>query len=90
MIMSKLFETLNSEYDVKALSQFNTFEKRVYNDIKDYSVISEDHSEHASILSSDIGNYVITEPEEIADSNSLRDFIMKFGDKVMIIFNYVI
>jgi hypothetical protein len=99
VIMAELFKQINSECIIDDFNKSTFFEKRVYNDIKIY-VDDDDHNKlghfyYEKYVKWD-GSYTKIElpkaldPDKVSDCTNLKSFILKLGQRVMVIFNYIL
>lgn len=97
-IMSKLYDTINAECVVKDFNRSTYFEKRVYNDIKVYlddtntTKLGRFYSEKYVKWNSAFQKIELPktlDTDVVSSANNLKNFIMKFGERIMLIFNYI-
>ena len=96
--MSRLFSTINQEWIVKDFNRATFFEKRVFNDIRVY-LNDDDKIKTDSFYNEKLikwsGSYQKIElpksldTDHVSSSNSLKNFILKFGERVMLIFDHI-
>lgn len=82
-IMSQLYTRINNDYDVNELYKYNIFERCFYADNDETKVSMDTDENYTPSLSPDTAS-------SLSGASSLREFIIKFGEKVMLIFNYIL
>ena len=98
LIMAELFKLINSECLMEDFNKANFFEKRVYNDINVYcddqkrDQLSHFYYEkyikwNKSYIKVELPKALDT--DKVSDCTNLKSFILKFGERVMIIFNHI-
>jgi hypothetical protein len=96
--MEKLFDTINTEWIVSEFNKATFFEKRVYNDMKVYlddknpTKLGRFFSEKWVKWNKTIQKIELSktlDPDSVSKWTNLKNFILKFGDRVMLIFNYI-
>lgn len=97
--MSKLYDVILSECSLKEFNKATFFEKRVYNDIKIYIDekdplrLSRFYSEKY-VKWNDMYHKVelpkALDTDVLSNCTNLKNFISKFGERVMLIYNYIL
>jgi len=96
--MAKLYNLINAEWIVDDFNKATFFEKRVYNDIKVYlddknpKKIGRFYSEKYvkwNKAYQKIEMCKTIDSDNLSNWTNLKNFILKFGERVMLIFNYI-